>query len=297
MKLQKSRRIPENFQTSFNKYDLDKMFSLYEKNGYVKLGKIISDSYAKKLAKVTDDLMKGKRTYPGMFFKLDDPGGNYYNIKHEDIENEKFTIPSVRYKKIKDLEYVPEFLNCIKMKILKKFSKKYIGEEVSSMRAMIFNKTKKNSSILPFHQDVSNQWKMSKKPSFTMWMSLNGATKKNGCLKVIEGSHKYGVLSDRNKFSSTNLTKEDEKKLKKKHKVVYLELGPGEAVILSNYTVHGSDKNKTKKNRLGFSVCLMNAKIRNLKTKKYYPKIFGQNSLNLSKILKLKKIPKKVYEN
>ena len=38
---------------------------------------------------------------------------------------------------------------------------------------------------------------------------------KNGCLKVIEGSHKYGILSDRNKSSSTNLTKEDEK-IKKK---------------------------------------------------------------------------------
>ena len=54
------------------------------------------------------------------------------------------------------------------------------------------------------------------------------------------------------------------KKLKKKHKVVYLELQPGEAVILSNYTVHGSDKNKTK-NRLGFAVCLMDAKLEILK--------------------------------
>jgi phytanoyl-CoA hydroxylase len=286
----------KNFQKPLSEYDLEKLFSTYEKKGYVKLGKIVSDNYVRKLTKVTDDLMMGKRAYPGMFFKLDDPKGNYYNIKHEDVENEKFTIPSDRYKKIKDLEYVPEFLNCIKIKILKKFSERYIGKEASSMRAMIFNKTKKNSSILPFHQDVSNQWKMSKKPSFTMWMSLNGATKKNGCLKVIEGSHKYGVLSDRNKLSSTNLTKEDEKKLKKKHKVIFLELKPGEAVILSNYTVHGSDKNKTKKNRLGFAVCLMDAKIRNLKTNRQYPKIFGKNSLNLSKILKLKKIPKKVYE-
>ena len=285
-----------NFEISVNKFDLKKLYSSYEKNGYVKLGKVVSDNYVKKLAKVTKDLMMGKRTYPGMFFKLDDPKGNYYNIKHEDIENEKFSVPSDRYKKIKDLEYVPEFLNCIKMQILKKFSEKYIGKDASSMRAMIFNKTNKNSSVLPFHQDVSNQWKMSKKPSFTMWMSLNGATKKNGCLKVIEGSHKYGILNDKNKSSSTNLTKADEKKLKKKHKVVFLKLKPGEAVVLSNYTVHGSEKNKTKRNRLGFSFCLMDAKIKNLKTNKYYPKIFGKNSLTLSKILKLKRIPKKVYE-
>ena len=283
----------KNYDISFsNNSEINKLFSFYEQNGYVKLGKIISDNYVKKLAKVTKDLMHGKRSYPGMFFKLDDPKGNYYNIKHEDIENEKYSGPSNRYKKIKDLEYVPEFLNCIKLKIIKKFSEKFIGPEASSMRTMILNKSYINSSILPFHQDVSNKWKMSKKPSFTVWMSLNGATKKNGCLKVIEGSHKYGILNYGN-----NLTTSVEKKLKKKHKVVFLELKPGEAVLFSNYTVHGSNKNKTKKNRLGFTVCLMDARIKNLKTNKTYPKVFGKNSLTLSKISKLKKIPKKVYEN
>ena len=56
-------------------------------------------------------------------------------------------------------------------------------------------------------------------------------------------------------------------------------------------------KKKQKKNRLGVTVCLMDAKIKNLKTNKNYPKVFGKNSLSLSKISKLKKIPKKVYEN
>ena len=285
--------INKKFDISFsNQAELNKLFSFYDQNGYVKLGKIVSDDYIKKLIKVTNDLMMGKRTYPGMFFKLDDPKGNYYNIKHEDIHNEKFSGPSNRYKKIKDLEYVPEFLNCIKLKILKKFSEKYIGSQVSSMRSMILNKSHINSSILPFHQDVSNKWKMSKKPFFTLWMSLNGATKKNGCLKVIEGSHKYGILNYGNNLSSLV-----EKKLKKNNKVVFLELRPGEAVLFSNYTVHGSNKNKTKKNRLGFTVCLLDAKTKNLKTNKSYPKVFGKNSLSLSKISKLKKIPKKVYEN
>ncbi len=283
----------KNFDTSFSTTSkLNKLFSFYDQKGYVKLGKIVSDNYVKKLLKVTNDLMMGKRSYPGMFFKLDDPKGNYYNIKHEDIQNEKFSGPSSRYKKIKDLEYVPEFLNCIKLEILKKFSEKYIGSQVSSMRAMILNKSHKNSSILPFHQDVSNKWKMSQKPSFTLWMSLNGATKKNGCLKIIEGSHKYGILNYGN-----NLSPSVERKLKKRNKVVFMELKPGEAVLFSNYTVHGSNKNKTKKNRLGFTVCLMDAKIKNLKTNKNYPKVFGKNSLSLSKISKLKKIPKKVYEN
>ena len=90
--------ISKNFQTPLSNFNLEKLFSIYEKNGYVKLGKIISDSYAKKLAKVTDDLMKGKRTYPGMFFKLDDLKGNYYNIKHEDIEMKNLQSPLIDIK-------------------------------------------------------------------------------------------------------------------------------------------------------------------------------------------------------
>ena len=91
----------KNFDTSFSTTSkLNKLFSFYDQKGYVKLGKIVSDNYVKKLLKVTNDLMMGKRSYPGMFFKLDDPKGNYYNIKHEDIHNEKFSGPSSRYKKI-----------------------------------------------------------------------------------------------------------------------------------------------------------------------------------------------------
>lgn len=62
--------INNNFDTSFsNQSELNKLFSFYEQHGYVKLGKIVSDNYVKKLMKVIEDLMLGKRIYPGMFFK------------------------------------------------------------------------------------------------------------------------------------------------------------------------------------------------------------------------------------
>ena len=62
--------INNNFDTSFsNQSELNKLFSFYEQHGYVKLGKIVSDNYVKKLMKVIEDLVLGKRIYPGMFFK------------------------------------------------------------------------------------------------------------------------------------------------------------------------------------------------------------------------------------
>ena len=55
-------------------------------------------------------------------------------------------------------------------------------------------------------------------------------------------------------------------------------------------------KIKQKKNRLGFTACFMDHKIRHKITGKSYPKVYGKNSLTISAIKKLKEIPSKVYE-
>ena len=122
-------------------------------------------------------------------------------------------------------------------------------------------------------------------------LALNEATKKNGCLKVVEGSHKFGIIGDGNNLFDKKL----KQKFLKKNKIKYLELKPGEAIIFSNYTLHGSNKNNTKQNRLGFTACFMDAKIKHKITGKSYPKIYGKNALTISYIKKLKEIPSKVY--
>ena len=132
---------------------------------------------------------------------------------------------------------------------------------------------------------------MDGKPTFTLWLSLNGANKRKGCLKVVEGSHKFGVIGDGNNLFNKKL----KKKFLGKKNIKHLTCKPGEAFIFSNYTLHGSEKNLTKENRIAFTVCLMDAKIKNLKSNKTYPKIFGKNSLTQKYILSLKEIPEKVY--
>ena len=59
---------------------------------------------------------------------------------------------------------------------------------------------------------MSENWAMSGKPTFTLWLSLNGANKKNGCLKIVEGSHKFGVIGDGNNLFDSKLKKIFKKK-------------------------------------------------------------------------------------
>lgn len=267
--------------------NFSKLLDDYNKNGYVELGKIINDKDLNKLLERTTDLMMGIKSYSGMFFQMDSNDGNYKNL---DTKSEKFIGPSFRYRKIKDLEYDDLFLKVIHNNFLKYFSHKLIGKEVSCMRAMILNKPAKNSSVLKLHQDVSDNWLMSGKPNFTFWLSLNGSTKKKGCLKIIEKSHIYGKLGDGHFLKPKDIKKISH--LKKK----YIELKAGEAIIFNNYLLHGSEKNLTNKMRLAFTVCLMDSKVVHKKFNKTYSKIFGKNALNQKKIKKLKSIPLKPYK-
>lgn len=268
------------------KKNFNNLLKTYFKDGYVNLGQIVSKNESKKLSNRVLDLMTGKKRYKGMFFQLDGKGGSYKKIN---TKSEKFVGPSLRYRKIKDLEYDDLFHKVIKNKYLRFFSKKLIGKNVSCMRAMVLNKLAKDSSSLKFHQDVSDNWNMTGKPTFTFWMSLNGATKKKGCLKIINGSHILEKIGKGHFVSNYNL-----KKLKK-NKIKYLELKPGEAIIFNNYLIHGSEKNKTSEMRLAFTVCLMDANIKHKKYSKKYPIIFGKNALKAYQIKNLNQIPKKPY--
>ena len=179
--------MPNNFINISNS-KFNKIIDDFEIKGYANLGKIITEQFRKKLIKRTKDLMMGNIKYKNMFFKLDDPDGNYFNIKHEDIKNEVFSGPSERYKKIKDLEYDPLFLKLIKSKSLRQIATKLVGNNVASMRSMILNKSYIKSSILPFHQDVSENWPMTGKPKFTLWLALSEATKKK---RMLAGNRRF----------------------------------------------------------------------------------------------------------
>ncbi len=114
-------------------------------------------------------------------------------------------------------------------------------------------------------------------PLVTIWLALDPATIANGCVQVIPGSHRLGLLSD---FGHT-LSPEHEKKYCAEDKIEYLELKPGEAVLLHNWALHRSDVNRTDIPRRAFSVCYMDARTRQTGGHAF-PVIFGKGALKPS---------------
>jgi ectoine hydroxylase-related dioxygenase (phytanoyl-CoA dioxygenase family) len=137
------------------------------------------------------------------------------------------------------------------------------------------NKPAQKGTILPWHQDAGLQWGLDRDPVVTIWTAIDPATKENGCVRVVPGTHRLGLLSE---WGHT-ITPEQEAMYCPEDKVVYLEAEAGEAILLHNWLLHGSGVNTIDIPRRAFSVCYMDGRTRRLSDGSTFPIIFGKGAL------------------
>jgi ectoine hydroxylase-related dioxygenase (phytanoyl-CoA dioxygenase family) len=91
----------------------------------------------------------------------------------------------------------------------------------------------------------------------TASIAIDAATRENGCLRVLAGSHKMGRLDhefDKEREDS-GVAEDRLAVIKTRCEEVWLELGVGDAVIFHCNTLHGSDDNTSGKSRLALLGC------------------------------------------
>jgi phytanoyl-CoA hydroxylase len=254
----------------------DEQFQQYEEQGYLNLGKILSDEMLAKLQTRIDDIMLGKAEvdYDKMLMQLDSDSGKYEDAGEQ---SKGFKGSTKDYRKIQDLEYDPLFLSYMQEPIFRDICARIYGPNasISCFRAMFMNKPARRGTWLPWHQD---RWTaLSPDPLLTVWTALDPCTPANGCVQIVPGSHKLGLINP--SHPSGFLTKEQAAEHCPQSKIIPLELKAGEVALLHNWLLHASDVNKSNISRRGFSVCYMDAKTKHVNGKEIYPTIFGENSL------------------
>lgn len=235
----------------------DSAWKEYEEKGYLRLGRLLDDANLKALQKRIDDIMLGQADcdYGRMLMQLDSETGKYEDAGEQSKGHKG---PRVDYRKIQDLEYDNVFLRYMQLPIFEEICTRVYGPgvPVGCFRAMFMNKPAHKGTFLPWHQD---RWTdLDRDPLLTVWTALDPATIANGAVQVIPGTHRQGLLNP--SHPSGFLTDELARKHCPADKVVYLELAPGEVVLLHNYLLHASDVNKTDVPRRAFSVCYMDGR-------------------------------------
>lgn len=250
----------------------ESQWAQFERDGYLVLGQVISDAELAALQQRMDDIMLGRYSYEGMFFQLDSETGAYGDVP----SGSRWAGSTLNYRKIQDLERDPLFLAYIQHPVFREITRRIYGENIAVFRSMFMNKPAHRGTVLPYHQDGGTQWGLSMNPLITVWTALDDATIENGCVQIIPGSHKLGLLSER----GHTITPEQEAAYCKDENSVYLEAPAGTAILLHNWLLHRSGVNTIDRPRRAFSVCYMDAATRSVRNAEHrFPLVFGEGAM------------------
>lgn len=198
---------------------------------------------------------------------------------HKTHDNKFNTIHNIqRYHKKGDI------IELAKSKKIQNICKTLIGKKTKVRNIEFFLKPKKSGMPSPFHQD-NYYWNIINAEAVNVWIACSKVSKKNGGICYLKGSHKLGLIKhqlSKMKGSSQMINNDIIKNLK--FKKIFPKLNPGDCLIHHPEVIHGSLKNNSNTDRVGFVVSYASIfhKIDKQKLKNYKHKMM----INLKKIYK-----------
>ncbi|RKH44092.1 phytanoyl-CoA dioxygenase family protein [Corallococcus sicarius] len=249
--------------------DVAAVLAHYEAHGFARLGPVLDDAGIESLRERADDLMLGRVVYPGLFFQPDAASGRY-----EDAPlGLGWQGPSLDYRKLEKLEKDPRFLAWLENPLFERIARARIPGDIVLYRAILFHKGPAGGSNLPFHQDGGKLWGLTREPDLQIWTALDDAPEGGGCLEVVPGSHRAGLVTalggvippDRVAAADADAH------------VVPLPVRAGEALLIHNHVWHRSGRGRPGQRRRAFSACYMSADttcVRKKKAPRVFPPVF-----------------------
>ncbi|MFL5349654.1 MAG: phytanoyl-CoA dioxygenase family protein [Hyalangium sp.] len=248
-----------------HRFDVDSALAHYAEHGYARLGVLLDEEGLKALRERADELMLGRVTYPGLFFQLDAPTGRY-----EDAPlGLGWQGPSLNYRKLEKLELDPRFRAWLENPLFERIARARIPDDIVIYRAILFHKGEAGGSNLPWHQDGGRLWGITQEPELQIWTALDDAPADGGCLEVVPGSHRGGLVTPLGGVIPPDRVADADAEIRR----VLLPAQAGEVVLLHNHLWHRSGPSRTGQRRRAFSVCYMSERIRCVRKKKA-PRVF-----------------------
>lgn len=138
-------------------------------------------------------------------------------------------------------------------------STELVGEEVYHWHSKMMLKDP-GTGAWEWHQDYGYWYGACLYPSLvSCFIAVHPATKANGCLQVLKGSHRAGRINHDVVNGQQGADPARVAELSKRHERVYVELEPGSALFFHPNLLHSSDSNKSENPRWAL-ICCYNAR-------------------------------------
>ena len=208
--------------------------SSWDENGYFIRYDVFAEQENNVLRQIADDIVDGKRSFPIENINR--------NVLVTDGKVEASGIHAMH--KIHHVScYISEFLARVRDPRLTDPIVDLLGPDILGLNNLYIWKSPKIGLGFPWHQDkwyFNHQYKT--EMTVGTWTAIDAADIDNGCLYVIPGSHKYGIL----KHEDLEGPQQSEFKIARDAKDedgVAVEVPPGAVVWFNNQLLHKSTDN------------------------------------------------------
>ena len=139
-----------------------------------------------------------------------------------------------------------------------------IGPNIMLFGTRVICKWPGDDEFVPWHQDVSERNKLTPPVQVTGWYAVDDATVDNGCVEVIPGSHRRGMLARQPaSYRGSLLRKNEETVVTEAERALArpLELRAGQMSLHHGFTLHSSGTNPSPQRRCGFVIRYVPAEV------------------------------------
>ncbi len=214
--------------------------SSWEENGYFIRLNVFTEEENDVLRQVADDIAVGKRPFPTKNINQ--------NALVRDGKVEAAGVNAIH--KIHHVScYIPEFLARVRDARLTDPIVDLLGSNLLGLNNLYIWKAPKIGLGFPWHQDkwyFNHQYKT--EMTVGTWTAIDAADKENGCLYVIPGSHKFGILAHEDLEGSQQAEFKIARDAKDEDGVA-VEAPPGAVVWFNNQLLHKSTDNHSNRFR------------------------------------------------
>jgi ectoine hydroxylase len=146
-----------------------------------------------------------------------------------------------------------------------------LGEEIAFFHGKVMLKEAGTGGAWEWHQDYGYWYNQgfAFPRLISAFVALDPATKENGCLQVLKGSHRLGRLDHGKVGAQTGADPSRIGEIEQLFEKVYVEMTPGAVLFFHSNLLHCSGPNDSDKHRRSFIMCynaLANPQFRDDKT-------------------------------
>lgn len=132
-----------------------------------------------------------------------------------------------------------------------------MGEEIAFFHGKVMLKESHSGGAWEWHQDYGYWYDQgyAYPRMMSVFVALDPATRENGCLQVLRGSHHLGRLNHGQVGTQTGAEENRMHQIESMLERVYCEMTPGSALFFHCNLLHGSGPNESDHHRRAFIIC------------------------------------------